>query len=102
MKIVREAKDFSVYVVRCADGTLYTGVTNDVTARIREHNSATIGAKYTRSRRPVRLAYHEKGYTHGEALSREYAVKQLSRMQKEALIKTKPTKKTKPALKKKS
>ena len=48
-----------VYIVRCADGSLYTGLTNDLTARIAKHNSGA-GAKYTRSRRPVRLVWHQK------------------------------------------
>jgi putative endonuclease len=81
---------YSVYVVRCSDGTLYTGVAQDVKQRIKEHNSGrAVGAKYTRSRTPVRLAYREDGYTHSEALSREYAVKQLTREEKEKLIRHK-------------
>lgn len=84
---------YSVYVVRCSDGTLYTGVAQDVPKRIKEHNfGGVLGAKYTRSRTPVLLVYKEDGYTQGEALSREYAVKQLSRMEKEKLIRPKSSK----------
>lgn len=80
---------YSVYVLRCSDGTLYTGVAQDVALRVKEHNmGGIVGAKYTRSRTPVKLAYSEGGYTRGEALSREYAVKQLSKIAKEKLIKT--------------
>ena len=74
-----------VYVVRCADGTLYTGVTTAVTRRLRQHNAGT-ASKYTRSRRPVRLAYREAAPGRGPALRREAAIKKLARKAKEALI----------------
>jgi putative endonuclease len=74
-----------VYIVRCADGTLYTGYARDPRARERVHNSGR-GAKYTAGRRPVRLVYQEAFRTLGKALSREFVVKQLTRAQKEALI----------------
>jgi len=73
--------DWNVYMVRCADGTLYTGVTKDVAARVAVHNSGK-GAKYTRARLPVRLVHEEGGYARGEALSREWAIKRLSRGEK--------------------
>ena len=74
-----------VYVVRCADGSLYTGYAKDVKARVATHNSGR-GAKYTSGRRPVTLVYSQWFKTVGAALRREYAMKQLSRDEKEALV----------------
>lgn len=74
-----------VYIVRCADRTLYTGVATDVRARVAKHNQGK-GAKYTRGRRPVRLVYREPAANRGVALKREYAVKQLTRAAKRRLI----------------
>ena len=74
-----------VYIVRCADGTLYTGWTNDIQKRMKAHNQGK-GAKYTRSRRPVKLLYWEEYSDRGEALRREAAIKKMSRKQKEELI----------------
>jgi predicted GIY-YIG superfamily endonuclease len=74
-----------VYVVRCADGTLYTGYARDPRARERIHNSGR-GAHYTASRRPVSLVYAEPFATKSEALRREHQVKQWPRARKEALI----------------
>jgi putative endonuclease len=74
-----------VYILRCADGTLYTGYTNDLKARLDAHNRGH-GAKYTRSRCPVTLVYKKGFRSLGKALSREYALKQLTRREKEALI----------------
>ena len=73
------------YILRCADGTLYTGWTNDLKKRIAAHNAGT-GGKYTRCRRPVALVYYETFPTKEEAMRREYAIKQLSREEKEVLI----------------
>ena len=73
------------YILRCADGTLYCGWTNDLTARLAAHNSGR-GAKYTRGRGPVTLAYSELFGTQGEAMRREAALKRLPRPQKLALI----------------
>lgn len=75
------------YILRCADGTFYTGWTNDLEKRLQAHNAGK-GAKYTRPlhRRPVRLVYVEAFPTKEEAMSREYAIKQLDRRQKLALI----------------
>ena len=84
----------SVYIVRCADGTLYTGYAVDAKARVAAHNAGR-GAKYTAGRRPVRLIYVEEFDTIGAALSREHAIKQLTREEKRALVKT--AKRTKPA-----
>ena len=72
------------YILRCADGTLYTGWTNDLEKRLAAHNSGT-GAKYTRSRRPVTLWYYECFPTKAEAMRRECALKRLSRTEKLAL-----------------
>lgn len=74
-----------VYMLRCSDRTLYTGITNDLSARIRAHNAGT-GAKYTRGRGPVELVYSEELPSHGDALRREYAIKQLKKEQKLSLI----------------
>ncbi len=74
-----------VYVMLCADGTLYTGITTDVARRLKQHNAGT-ASKYTRARRPVTLAYRETAKTHGDALRRELAIKKLSRPTKDALI----------------
>ncbi len=74
-----------VYIVRCADGTLYTGYARNPLERERAHNSGR-GAKYTASRRPVQLVYQEAFRTVGKALAREYVVKQLTRAQKDALV----------------
>ena len=73
------------YIVKCADSTLYTGWTNDLDKRIKAHNNGK-GAKYTKTRRPVKLVYYEEHETKNEAMSREYAIKQLKREQKEQLM----------------
>ena len=73
------------YVLRCGDGSLYTGWTNDLKKRVQAHNAGT-GSKYTRSHRPVELVYYECFETKEEAMQREYAIKHLSREEKEALI----------------
>jgi putative endonuclease len=77
--------EWSVYVLRCADGTLYTGITKDVKARVKKHNSGRGGA-YTRTHRPVALQYREEGFSRATALRREAAIKRLSRLLKEKLI----------------
>jgi putative endonuclease len=75
-----------VYIVRCADGSLYTGYARDPKARVKTHNAGR-GARYTSGRRPVRLVYAESFESVGDALRREYALKRRSRAQKEELIK---------------
>ena len=80
-----EKQIWYVYILRCADGTLYTGMTDDMERRVKAHNEGT-GAKYTRGRGPVVLLYHEKCESRSAALKREYAIKQLTRKQKLALI----------------
>ena len=73
------------YILKCSDGSLYTGWTNHLEERIRAHNEGR-GAKYTRSRRPVELIYYGKMETKEEAMRREYAIKRLDRQQKLELI----------------
>ena len=73
------------YMVRCADGSLYTGWTNDLEHRIRCHNEGK-GAKYTRPRLPVRLVYYESFDTKEAAMRREAAIKKLSKARKEELV----------------
>ena len=76
-----------VYIVRCADGTLYTGVARDVARRVAEHNGAGgRGAKYTRGRRPVLLVYSKKAASRSAALKREARLKRLPKPDKEALV----------------
>ena len=77
---------YYTYIVECADGTLYTGYTNDLKKRMKAHNSGK-GAKYTRGRNPVILRYYEEYETKEEATSREWHIKQLSRNEKLNLIK---------------
>ena len=73
------------YIVKCSDGTFYTGWTNDLTRRMEAHNQGR-GAKYTKTRRPVTLIYYETFETKEEAMKREYVIKRLSRKEKEELI----------------
>ncbi|MDT3843825.1 MAG: GIY-YIG nuclease family protein [Bacillota bacterium] len=73
------------YLLRCADGTLYCGWTNDLEHRLKAHNSGR-GAKYTKSRRPVTLAYYEAFETRNEAMRREAAIKKLTKDEKENLV----------------
>jgi putative endonuclease len=80
------ASAWFVYIVRCADRTLYTGVTTDVERRVAEHNgTGTAGARYTRSRRPVELVHVEAAASRADASRREAAIKQLDRARKLAL-----------------
>ena len=75
-----------LYVVRCSDGSLYTGVTNNLKRRILEHNYGMRGAKYTRSRRPVEVVYEENCTSHSDALKKEWAFKKLSKAKKERRV----------------
>ena len=74
-----------VYILECGDGTLYTGITDDLLRRFEMHCNGT-GAKYTRGRGPLKIVYSESVPDHREALRREYAIKQLSRGEKQKLI----------------
>lgn len=73
-----------VYILRCGDGTLYTGITTDVYRRLQQHRSGK-GAKYTRGRAPLELAYQECCQNHSQALKREWEIKALPREEKEKL-----------------
>jgi putative endonuclease len=75
---------WTVYLARCADGSLYTGITTDPARRLAEHNRG-YGAAYTRSRLPVVLVYLEQAADRGQALRREHAIKRMSRVDKDAL-----------------
>lgn len=76
-----------VYILRCSDKSLYTGITIDLKQRLHEHNHTDRGAKYTRGRRPVSLVYAEKQPSRSSAASREYSIKHLPKKEKEKLIK---------------
>jgi putative endonuclease len=78
-----------VYIVRCSDDSLYTGICKDVARRVEEHNSSgPLAANYTRARQPVALVYTEAADTRSTALKREYEIKQLTRQEKDELLKT--------------
>ena len=77
---------YYVYIVECSDKTLYTGIAKDIDKRIDEHNNSAKGAKYTKARRPVTLKYVEKSEDRSSASKREYAIKQLTKKEKLALI----------------
>ncbi len=76
---------WQVYVLRCGDGTLYTGIARDALSRLRQHEAGK-GARYTRGRGPLAMVLLEAAATHGDALRREAAIKKLGRAAKEALI----------------
>ena len=79
--------EWYVYILRCADESLYTGLSNDVERRLEEHNSNNrLAAKYTRARRPVQLVYQETFDSRSDASVREAEIKQLNRKNKEKLI----------------
>ncbi len=77
--------DWTVYILRCSDGTLYTGITNDLDRRVSEHETGQ-GAKYTKGRGPFRLVYNETCQGRGEASTRENEIKSLSREEKLRLV----------------
>lgn len=82
-----EPAQWSVYILRCADNSLYTGVTINIERRLDEHNGLVKnGAKYTRNRQPVKLVYQEAAISRSEACKRESAIKNLNKSQKEQLI----------------
>ena len=85
----KENNIWRVYMVRCSDGTLYTGITKDLEKRIEAHNSGKDGARYTRSRRPVTLVYSEQVESKSAAAKLEYQLKKLPRLKKIRLIKDK-------------
>ena len=75
-----------VYLLRCADGSLYAGITTDLERRLAEHNAEKTGAKYTRARRPVRLVWSESATDRAVASRAEHALRTLSRREKESMI----------------
>lgn len=77
---------YFVYILKCNDGTLYTGYTTDIKRRTTEHNISSVGAKYTKGRRPVSLVYSEELPSKGMAMSREVEIKKLSKSGKLELI----------------
>lgn len=79
-------ENWHVYIVRCNDGTFYTGVAKDLERRIQQHNHSNAGAKYTRTRRPVELVYREAAADRSSAQQREYQLRKLSAAQKRQLI----------------
>ncbi len=86
-KLSRGAQPWFVYILRCADNSLYTGVTIDVNKRLDQHNGVDKnGAKYTKARRPVKLVYQETSTSRSAACKREYAIKSLKKLEKESLI----------------
>lgn len=78
-------KSWKLYILRCGDGSLYTGITVDVEARLSQHREGT-GAKYTRGRGPLELVYLEECEDHSQALKREHQIKSLSRAEKLTLL----------------
>lgn len=90
---------YYLYIVQCADESLYTGITTDLARRIEEHNSSAKGAKYTSARRPVRLVFFAKYRNRSLASSQEFRIKSLSRSEKLALIENNPLRETKESCK---
>ena len=79
-------KIWYMYVVQCADSTLYTGITTNIDRRLKEHNSSKRGAKYTRSRRPVKIVYHAVFDSRSSASKAEYRFKKLNRKEKLKIV----------------
>lgn len=87
VQVQEDQNGWWVYMLRCADGSLYTGVTTDLQRRLEQHNGERAGgARYTRCRRPVELVWHETGHDRSSAHKREAAVKRLPRQGKLALL----------------
>lgn len=78
---------YYLYILKCADGTFYTGITVDLRRRVKEHNSCSIGAKYTRGRRPVKMVFFKKFRNRSLASKEEFRVKALSKKEKFEMIK---------------
>ena len=81
----RGPREWTVYILRCGDGSLYTGIAKDVAARVKQHGEDR-GATYTRTRLPVKLIYQQEGLTHSKALIREAQIKAMPRSKKEEII----------------
>lgn len=84
-QVTETEQQWFVYLLRCADDSLYTGITNDLTRRVKQHNAGT-ASRYTRSRLPVTLVYQEPQASRSLALKREFAIKSLSRKTKNSLV----------------
>lgn len=82
---------YYLYILECADKTLYTGITVDLLRRLKEHNFSRLGAKYTRARRPVKIVYTKKFRNRSTASKAEARIKQLSRVEKIKLFKSVPS-----------
>jgi putative endonuclease len=78
---------YYLYILKCADGSLYTGITTDLKRRVGEHNGSTLGSKYTRARRPVKLVFSKRFRNRSTASREEARIKGLSRVEKLLLIK---------------
>jgi putative endonuclease len=83
---MKNTKKFFVYILECADGSLYTGSTNDLERRVHAHNNSKSGAHYTKIRRPVVLRYHESAKTFAKMRAREAEIKRMSREEKLNLL----------------
>ncbi|MDA3945511.1 MAG: GIY-YIG nuclease family protein [Helicobacteraceae bacterium] len=83
---LEEEEFYTLYILKCADKTLYTGIAKEMDKRVDEHNNSPKGAKYTKARRPVTLIYEEKHRSKSAALKRELEIKKLTRSQKEKLV----------------
>lgn len=87
IKQKQQNDEWFIYILRCSDDTLYTGIAKDVDKRVEQHNTDNVkGAKYTRARRPVELMYWEACDSRSEASKREYVIKQLNRVEKLLLV----------------
>ncbi len=75
-----------VYILKCSDGSFYTGITKDLKKRVEEHNNSRLGAKYTRGRRPVKLVYSQRKRNKSNALKEELRIKGLNREEKAKII----------------
>ena len=85
--------DWIVYILRCSDNSLYTGITKNIAKRVEDHNTGgRLAAKYTRARRPVSLVYEENAASRSDATRREYEIKQMSKKSKELLVSAYQTK----------
>ncbi len=84
---LKNAEQWTVYILRCKDSTLYTGITKDIKRRVKQHNDGK-ASKYTQSRRPVNIVYKEKKMGRANALVREAEIKQYSKGKKEQLVNT--------------
>jgi len=83
---MKEETPWFIYIIRCSDNTLYTGIAKNIEKRIEAHNTGNGGAKYTRTRRPVFPVYQETFSTRSEAAKREYQLKKMTRVEKEMLV----------------